>query len=311
MRRKMNTINSLIIDQPMLHSTAVYGSFKGIYFLSSLVVKFDRYGRQFVCIKLSDVMYSIHVNCFLPHALTMLEAPNVPVYVEIKVSELNDALIYTCTVLENVSFPDFAQQAGIYGLPLSVLNFGDIQKRFFDILENIYSQHLSNFLAASLLQHHICLNYCLCPASLNYHHNYLGGLIQHSIEVAEAVLYDESLSDSEKQIGIVAALVHDIGKTKTVTPDLNRTSLGYFVDHDNLSLEICANAMRELEKHNEADAIQHRHALTCNTSGASSGYKAKTRLAVALKLYDRDSSNRYEKPNSMRLLLNKQINATN
>lgn len=301
----MRTINNLIVEQPMLHMTSIYGSFKGTYFLSSLVVKFDRYGRQFVCIKLSDVVHSIHVNCFLPHALTMLEAPNVPVYVEVKVSKINGVLIYTCTSLDLVSFSDFAQQASIYGLPLSVLNIGDIQKRFFDILENICLKHLSDFLGASLLQHHICLNYCLCPASLNYHHNYLGGLIQHSIEVAEAILYDESLSDSEKQIGIVAALVHDIGKTKTMTPDLNRTSLGYFVDHDNLNLEICANAMRELEKHNEADAIQLRHALTCNTSGASSGYKAKTRLAVALKLYDRNSANRYEKPNSIRRLLNK------
>lgn len=307
----MNTINNLIVEQPMLHSTSVYGSFKGIYFLSSLVVKFDRYGRQFVCIKLSDVLHSIYVNCFLPHALTMLEAPNIPVYVEVEISELNSALIYTCTVIESVPFSDFARYAGMYGLPLAILNVGDVQKRFFNILENIYSQHLIDFLAASLLQHHICLNYCLCPGSLNYHHNYLGGLIQHSIEVAESVISDESLSGSEKQIGIVAALVHDIGKTRTMTPDLNRTSIGYFVDHDNLSLEICANAMGELEKRNEADAIQLRHALTCNTSGASSGYKAKTRLAVALKLYDRNSSKRYESCNAKDDCLMKQINATN
>lgn len=307
----MNTINNLIVEQPMLHMASVYGSFKGIYFLSSLVVKFDRYGRQFVCIKLSDVVHSIHVNCFLPHALTMLEAPNVPVYVEIKVSKLNGALIYTCTALVHAPFSDFTQQAGVYGLPLAVLNIDEIQKRFFNILENIYSRHLMEFLGASLLQHHICLNYCLCPASLNYHHNYLGGLIQHSIEVAEAILYNESLSESEKQIGIVAALVHDIGKTKTMTPDLNRTSLGYFVDHDNLGLEICANAMLELEKHNEADAIQLRHALTCNTSGASYGFKAKTRLAAALKLYDRNSSKRYESCNAKDDYSVKQINATN
>ena len=298
----MNTINALIVEQPMLHSTTVYGSFKGIYFLSSLVVKFDRYGRPFVCIKLSDVLHSIYVNCFLDHALTMLEAPNIPVYVEVKISELNDALIYTCTVIEPVSFSDFARQAGVYGLPLAILNVGDIQKRFFDILENINSQHLVNFLAMSLLQQDVSANYCLCPGSLNYHHNYLGGLIHHSIEVAEAIIHDESLSDSEKQIGIVAALVHDIGKTKTMTPDLNRTSLGYFVDHDNLSLEICANAMRELEKCNEADAIQLRHALTCKTSGASHGFKAKTRLAMALKLFDRNSANRYENANPSKLL---------
>jgi 3'-5' exoribonuclease len=307
----MNVINDLVVKQPMLHAANIYGRFTGIYFLSSLVVKFDRYGQPYAGIKLSDVLTSIQVNCFLPHALTMLTEPNIPVRVDISVSKLNGNFCYKCDAIEVVAFEDFAEELGIYGLPLAVLNFQGIHKRLYNILEHIHSVELLNFLSKSLLQPKICMNYCLCPGSLNHHHNYMGGLIEHSIEVAESVLNDESLTDSEKQIGIVAALIHDIGKTKTLTPDLNRTTLGYFVDHDSLNLEICASAMTYLETLRENDAVQLRHALTCNASGARYGFKAKTRLAVALKLFDGRSA----KQSHIQLCYNsstaQQTNATN
>jgi 3'-5' exoribonuclease len=286
----MHPVNDLVVQQPSLNAVDLYGYFKGVYFVSSLVVKLDKFGRPYARIKLSDVLTSIHINCFLPHALTMLKEPSLPVAVDVMVSRRDDVFFYTCKAIRPVSFEMFAKEAGVYGLPLAVLSSYDIQERFFAILENIYSQDLVNFLSKSLLQRQICINYCLCPASLNHHHNYMGGLIEHSIEVAESILYNESLNDTEKQVGMVAALIHDIGKTRTMTPDLNRTSLGYFLDHDGLTLEICASAMQELDENNETDAIQLRHILTCNVPGSRYGFAAKTRLAVALQLSDRNSA---------------------
>jgi 3'-5' exoribonuclease len=307
----MNVINDLAAKQPMLHTANIYGRFTGIYFLSSLVVKFDRYGRPYAGIKLSDVVSSIQVNCFLPHALSMLTEPNVPARVNISVSRVRGNFCFKCDAIEIVAFENFADEVGIYGLPLSVLNLQGIHKRFFNILEHIHSVELLNFLSKSLLQTQICMNYCLCPGSLNHHHNYMGGLVEHSIEVAESILNDKSLSDSEKQIGIVAALIHDVGKAKTLTPDLNRTTLGYFVDHDSLTLEVCAAAMTYLEKLQENDAVQLRHALTCNASGARYGYKAKTRLAVALKLFDGSSAKHSHNRLGYAASTAQQINATN
>lgn len=295
----------------MLHMADNYGQFTGIYFLSSLVVKFDRYGRPYVGIKLSDPLSSIQVNCFLPHALTMLTEPNVPVRVSVSITRMDDVAYYKCDSIDIVSFEEFANEVGIYGLPLSILNIQGIHKRFYNVIENIHSVDLLKFISKSILQAQVCVNYCLCPGSLNHHHNYRGGLIEHSIEIAESILNDQSLSDSEKQIGLVAALVHDIGKTKTLTPDLNRTSLGYFVDHDCMSLEICASAMAGLEQLRDNDAVQIRHALTCNVSGAPYGYKAKTRLAVALKLFDGMSAKQSHNQLCYKASVAQQINATN
>lgn len=116
----MMNISQFHADQPMLHMIDTYGQFSGIYFLSSLVVKFDRYGRPYAGIKLSDMLTSVHVNCFLPHALTMLKEPNVPVRVSVSISKIDGVVYYRCDSIDLVNFNEFANEVGIYGLPLSI-----------------------------------------------------------------------------------------------------------------------------------------------------------------------------------------------
>jgi ribosomal protein L28 len=73
-------------------------------------------------------------------------------------------------------------------------------------------------------------------------------LLEHSIDVAERVVAQSQLNNVERDIAIVSALIHDIGKTKTLAPNCTRTSLGMVVDHTELTLEICAQALSKLDK---------------------------------------------------------------
>jgi 3'-5' exoribonuclease len=51
------------------------------------------------------------------------------------------------------------------------------------------------------------------PAAIMYHHAYLGGLLEHSLEVARAVLaFAKIHSDIDVDIALAGALLHDIGK---------------------------------------------------------------------------------------------------
>jgi len=61
------------------------------------------------------------------------------------------------------------------------------------------------------------------PASKRHHHSFPGGLLAHSLETAFItaqnihVIYD--ISQAEKEVTTIAALFHDIGKTKTLAMD--------------------------------------------------------------------------------------------
>lgn len=51
------------------------------------------------------------------------------------------------------------------------------------------------------------------PGAVKYHHNYLGGLLEHTVEVAEIARNIASvLPNASVDIAIVGALLHDIGK---------------------------------------------------------------------------------------------------
>jgi hypothetical protein len=46
---------------------------------------------------------------------------------------------------------------------------------------------------------------------------------------------------------MVAALLHDIGKIRTLRPNLRLTDEGFLLQHDDLTLEVLAPSLRELD----------------------------------------------------------------
>ncbi|PNU19987.1 hypothetical protein C2E25_09965, partial [Geothermobacter hydrogeniphilus] len=67
------------------------------------------------------------------------------------------------------------------------------------------------------------------PGSL-HHHNHPSGLLQHSLECVQLVSHFRQFSREQLELGMVAALFHDIGKVLTLTREMQRTSLGRTVD---------------------------------------------------------------------------------
>jgi hypothetical protein len=85
------------------------------------------------------------------------------------------------------------------------------------------------------------------PASVAHHHAFQGGLLVHSVEVAWRV-FRESLSAEDKALAVAAALLHDVGKTRTYTHDGRRTPLGEQMEHEALTLEILAIHLARLDR---------------------------------------------------------------
>lgn len=89
------------------------------------------------------------------------------------------------------------------------------------------------------------------PASKRHHHSYPGGLLAHSLECAliaeQNVEMLTELSTREKEVTILAALLHDIGKTQTLSMD-GHTSNGRLIDHELLTLQVLAKPLDVLKK---------------------------------------------------------------
>lgn len=119
--------------------------------------------------------------------------------------EAKKHLILTC-------LNDFDEQPIIDLIPDHFGKESDTVARLRRLYLSIVSSALSDFLDDVFSQRIVFHSFWKCPASQHHHHAYRGGLAAHSIEMAEWVAMSSHLGTEERDIGIVYALLHDIGK---------------------------------------------------------------------------------------------------
>ena len=87
-----------------------------------------------------------------------------------------------------------------------------IVERLRAVVGRVEASPLFDFLSDVFSLRIVYRHFWKCPASQSHHHAYLGGLAIHSIEMAERVAETPGLNSTDRDIGIVFALLHDIGK---------------------------------------------------------------------------------------------------
>ncbi len=87
------------------------------------------------------------------------------------------------------------------------------------------------------------------PAGMRMHHAYLGGLLQHSVDVtALAVAMAGQIEGADKDLVIAGALLHDIGKIKEISTEIGfpYTNEGRLLGHITMSCLMVQEAAAKL-----------------------------------------------------------------
>lgn len=122
--------------------------------------------------------------------------------------------------------------------------------------------NLKQFLVRVFNDTTIVDDFSTAPASRAHHHAFTGGLMVHSVDVAWRLFNQRQFSSRERYLGVVAGLLHDIGKIKTLTKSMTRTQVGSVMNHELLTLEILSPHLRWLDEHDFEMAISLRSLLT-------------------------------------------------
>ncbi len=94
-------------------------------------------------------------------------------------------------------------------------------------------------LVDNLLQGALYKQFLENPAGMRLHHAYIGGLLQHSVNVTRlAVAMADAIGDMDKDLIIAGALLHDIGKVREISSDMGfpYTTEGRLVGHITMSV---------------------------------------------------------------------------
>lgn len=163
-----------------------------------------------------------------------------------------------------------------------------------EFCESLDSLALRQFVRSVLADEQLMTKFVSLAASRNHHHSFPGGLLMHSMECV--YLTEQNLaalgvvSDKEREVAMVAALFHDIGKVKTMG-EKYQTSLGNLIDHEQLTLQILAPYLEPLQTSWKMGAETLQYLLIWKESMGFCRYVSGNAIKMADRLSTSNSLN--------------------
>ena len=142
---------------------------------------------------------------------------------------------------EKVELADF--------LPHTEQDISKLYERLCTLLRSLDDPHLRALAECFLIDHELMRGYCKAPAGVRNHHAYLGGLLEHVVNLMEAAdriapLYPELNRD----LLLMGVFLHDVGKVRELNYDraFSYSDEGQLVGHLVLGVEMLGEQVRRV-----------------------------------------------------------------
>jgi 3'-5' exoribonuclease len=136
-------------------------------------------------------------------------------------------------------------------LPHTSKDINQMCQKLFEICGSIQNRHLAALVQAYLDDEPLMNDFCRAPAAMSFHHAYIGGLLEHTLnamEVADCI--SRFYPTLNRDLVVAGIFLHDIAKTWELSYE---TSFGY-TDGGQLIGHIVKSAMWVEHKAKEAQA---------------------------------------------------------
>lgn len=133
--------------------------------------------------------------------------------------------------------------------------------------------------------------FCTSSAAKSVHHGFVGGLLEHSLNVAKLCDdYTKTYKHLNRDLLITSALLHDIGKVKELSlfPQNDYTDEGNFLGHIVMGSEMVSDYTREIPDFPTMELMQLKHCILSHHGELEYGSPKKPAImeAVALNFAD-------------------------
>lgn len=272
--------------QPRLNCSSNLQRFKGYYRLVGLSQRIDRYKQTYWVVQLSDIHQCFSAYYFSEsNTLNELHEGDM-LQCEISIKRHNKSRYLHLAYAEKASHELCIKKIGLQSLPYVVNDDKSLLPKFLSLVNSITSISLKNFIAEVLIPSRVCIPFLQAPASFTHHHDYPGGLLAHLIEVTNIVANIPWKQSHYRDIAITSALLNDIGSIKTLSSESD--NFEFKLSNSTLTIDICTNALTNLEQLDKKSASLLRRIWTCTTSFSyiinTNGYALGYAMQIANKL---------------------------
>ena len=177
--------------------------------------------------------------------------------------------------------------------PSSELSNLNISKDINSIIETVKTEGLKTLLIMIFETDNIKNSFYQKAAGSEIHHAYVGGLAQHTLEVAKMVInYCSIYSFINYDIAVTAALLHDIGKTVELSnfPENKYTNKGRLLGHITLGVQIIDSFISKIENFPPDLKIELEHCILSHHGTLEMGSPILPMTVEAAALHNADAA---------------------
>ena len=148
-------------------------------------------------------------------------------------------------------------------LPQGNINLDEYEKRFKAQIVGIVDEGLRS-LVEEVFSGEAYKQFLINPAGMRLHHAYVGGLLHHSVSVAElACTMAEKIGGMDRDMVLAGALLHDVGKLQEISPDMGfpYTTEGRLLGHITITVMMVKAAAEKRGKIDDEKLQQLLHII--------------------------------------------------
>lgn len=156
------------------------------------------------------------------------------------------------------------------------------------LVKKIKNIHLRNLSERFLSDHVFVEQFKRCPAAKNFHHNYIGGLLEHTLSVCRMALQVAGQYPYlDEDLLLTGAFLHDIGKMKEFRFDrmIDYTDEGRLLGHVTLGIAMLDEKLAGIKKFPEETALRLKHLLLSHHGEYEFGSPKRPKFLEAFALH--------------------------
>lgn len=219
---------------------------EGVFRVARCLQRVSRTNNTYLVTELLDGVSSFRCYCWTPEIVDSLSLPEgALVAAEFITYEYQGTVRGRISDVEMLTSP--TAEDIIATLPPTLCPIPGLVERLRAVVGSIRQPLLREFIGRAFGDYALAQRYFRVPASFGDHHAAPGGHAAHALEMALDTARTAILPKLHRDLAIVHAIFHDVGKIETHDHTSRSRELFRMIDHEALTLFILAEPLRWLE----------------------------------------------------------------
>ena len=170
-------------------------------------------------------------------------------------------------------------------------NVNQISEEFLQTINTISDTCLKKLLENIFYDKEIWSKFCHCPAAKSWHHNYVGGLLDHTLNVVKICEFASKMYTLDRDLLITGAMLHDIGKIfeYNILPMIEFSNEGRLIGHIVLGDNFVTNKSNEINLFPPELLMKLRHMIISHHGELEKGAVKVPQIVEAVVLHFADN----------------------